>query len=123
MFHSIPALLIFTGVAFLISGSTNLHLRYFKAGGVFIGVLSHLMLDEIYSIEWAGGRWRFKKSFGTAIKLPQLAASETLPTETFHIGYQRRESEPAAGEPSASQAPRDRNIYDTARRLMKRFNW
>ena len=69
MFHSIPALLIFTGLAFLICGSTNLHLRYFKACGVFIGVFSHLMLDEIYSIEWAGGRWRFKKSFGTALKL------------------------------------------------------
>ena len=69
MFHSIPALLIFTGITFLVSNSTNLHLRYFKAGGVFIGVLSHLMLDEIYSIEWSGGRWRFKKSFGTAIKL------------------------------------------------------
>jgi membrane-bound metal-dependent hydrolase YbcI (DUF457 family) len=69
MFHSIPALLIFTGLAFLISGSTNLHLRYFKAVGVFIGSLSHLLLDEIFAVEWSGGRWRFKKSFGTALKL------------------------------------------------------
>jgi membrane-bound metal-dependent hydrolase YbcI (DUF457 family) len=69
MFHSIPALLIFTGLAFLICGSSNLHLRYFKAVGVFIGVLSHLLLDEIYSVQWIGGRWRFKKSFGTALKL------------------------------------------------------
>jgi hypothetical protein len=36
---------------------------------MFLGVLSHLTLDEIYSVEWAGGRWRFKKSFGTALKL------------------------------------------------------
>ena len=42
MFHSIPALLIFTGLAFLLCGFGNLHLRYFKAGGVFLGVLSHL---------------------------------------------------------------------------------
>jgi membrane-bound metal-dependent hydrolase YbcI (DUF457 family) len=69
MFHSIPALLIFTGLAFLICGYTNLHLRYFKAGGVFVGVMSHLMLDEIFAVEWIGGRWRFKKSFGTALKL------------------------------------------------------
>lgn len=69
MFHSIPALLIFTGLAFLICGSHNLHLRYFKAGGVFLGALSHLVLDEIYSVEWAHGRWRFKSSFGTALKL------------------------------------------------------
>jgi hypothetical protein len=27
------------------------------------------MLDEIFAIEWTGGRWKFKKSFGTALKL------------------------------------------------------
>ena len=69
MFHSIPALLIFTGLAFLICGSMNLQLRYFKAGGVFLGMLSHLVLDEIWAVEWKGGRWRFKSSFGTALKL------------------------------------------------------
>jgi membrane-bound metal-dependent hydrolase YbcI (DUF457 family) len=69
MFHSIPALLIFTGVAFLLCGYGNLHLRYFKAVGVFLGVLSHLLLDEIFAVEWTKGRWRFKKSFGTALKL------------------------------------------------------
>lgn len=69
MFHSIPAALIFTGIAFLLGNAENLQLRYFKASGVFVGVMSHLMLDELYSIEWASGRWRFKKSLGTAIKL------------------------------------------------------
>lgn len=70
MFHSLPAALIFTGVAFLLAGdSTNLQLRYFTASGVFLGVMSHLLLDELYAVEWQGGRWRFKKSFGTAMKL------------------------------------------------------
>lgn len=69
MFHSIPAALIFAGLAFLCSGSSNLQLRYFKAAGVFLGVMSHLVLDEIYAVEWTGGRWRFKKSFGTALKM------------------------------------------------------
>ncbi len=69
MFHSIPAALTFAGLAFLICGCSNLYLRYFKAGAVLLGVMSHLMLDEIYAIEWARGRWRFKKSFGTAMKL------------------------------------------------------
>lgn len=69
MFHSIPALLIFTGLAFLICGSSDLQSRYFRAGGVFVGVLSHLLLDELYAVEWRGGRWRFKKSFGSALKL------------------------------------------------------
>lgn len=183
MFHSIPALLIFTGVAFLVSGSTNLHLRYFKAGGVFIGVLSHLMLDEIYSIEWAGGRWRFKKSFGTAIKLwgddlwgnfsvywklalvvvmilsepsimeqygqlspivvnnqaiknklvhevmpdqqtPLAASGDPSVPATFRIGFQRASTTPTAGDqPAVDGAQHDRTIYDTARRIMKQFNW
>ena len=69
MFHSLPAALTFAGVAFLVSGCTDLQLRYFKAAGVLLGVMSHLMLDELYAVEWKGGRWRFKKSFGTAMKL------------------------------------------------------
>jgi len=67
MFHSLPAVAIFTGVAFLLCGSSDLQLRYFKAGGVFLGVMSHLTLDEIYAIDWKRGR--IKKSFGTALKL------------------------------------------------------
>ena len=69
MFHSLPAAATFTGVAFLLSSPSGLQLAYFKAGGVFLGVMSHLVLDEIYAVEWTGGRWRFKKSFGTAMKL------------------------------------------------------
>jgi hypothetical protein len=46
----------------------TLAIRCYKAGGVVAGFMSHLILDEIYAIEWKGGRWRFKKSFGTAIK-------------------------------------------------------
>ncbi len=69
MFHSLPAAFIFAAVAFLVSGCNDLQLRYFKASGVFLGVMSHLVLDEIYAVEWARGRWRFKKSFGTAMKL------------------------------------------------------
>ena len=69
MFHSIPALFIFSGVAFLLCSGASIEIRYFKAGGVFCGALSHLILDEIYSVEWKNGRWRLKKSSGTALKL------------------------------------------------------
>ena len=68
MFHSIPACLIFAGIAFLVCGSSPIEIRCYKAGGVIAGFMSHLLLDEIYAVEWKGGRWRFKKSFGTAIK-------------------------------------------------------
>ena len=69
MFHSLPAAATFAGVAFLLYKPTDLQMRYFVSGGVLMGVMSHLILDEIYAIEWARGRWRFKKSFGTAMKL------------------------------------------------------
>jgi hypothetical protein len=68
MFHSIPACLIFCGIAFLACGSSPIEIRCYKAGGVVAGFMSHLLLDEIYAVEFKGGRWRFKKSFGTAIK-------------------------------------------------------
>jgi hypothetical protein len=70
MFHSIPACAIFAGLAFLVCATApTIEIRCYKAGGVVLGFMSHLLLDEIYAIEWKGGRWRFKKSFGTAIKL------------------------------------------------------
>ncbi len=69
MWHSIPAVLIFAGVAFLISGSTDLTTRYFKAFAVGLGALSHLVLDEVYSVDTRGVVPKFKKSFGTAVKL------------------------------------------------------
>jgi membrane-bound metal-dependent hydrolase YbcI (DUF457 family) len=69
MFHSIPAALTFAGVAFLVCGCSDLHLRYFKAGAVLLGVMSHLVLDEIYSVQLNGFRGvRLKSSSGTALK-------------------------------------------------------
>lgn len=69
MFHSIPAGLVFAGIAFLICGTSPIDIRCYKAGGVLAGFMSHLLLDEIYSIEFKSGRWRIKRSFGTAMKV------------------------------------------------------
>lgn len=69
MFHSLPAALIAGEVTFLVVESPDLAIRYYKAGAVVLGFMSHLLLDELYSIEWHRGRLRLKKSFGTAVKL------------------------------------------------------
>ncbi len=179
MFHSLPAALIFAGITFLVSGCTDLQLRYFKATGIFIGVMSHLLLDEIYAVEWTRGRWRFKKSFGTAMKLwgknglanvttyAKLAVvvlmilGEPMVMERYgdHYGekltsivLQRDQWRPSNqqvaqgdsrgtplprdGNPFSqawnvpgnqqsidpNQPPRDRTIYDTARRIWQRFS-
>lgn len=69
MFHSVPALLIAGLLGFIICSCDDDVVRYYRAGAVMVGFGSHLLLDELYSIEWYRGRFRLKKSFGTAIKL------------------------------------------------------
>ncbi len=68
MWHSIPAALIAGMVAFLVCLSNDFGIRMFKAWAVVMGFLSHLILDELYSIDLGGKRIRIKKSFGTALK-------------------------------------------------------
>jgi len=70
MFHSIPAAVIAAELTFLICSheGEGLWLRFFNAGAVTLGFMSHLVLDEIWSIEWSHGVPHLKKSFGTAIK-------------------------------------------------------
>jgi hypothetical protein len=36
---------------------------------LMLGFLSHLLLDEVWSIDFQGGRYRYKNTFGTALKL------------------------------------------------------
>ncbi len=90
MFHSLPAALIFGEVAFLLA-SGSVELRIYKAGGVALGYLIHLLLDELYSIEWSRGRLRLKKSFGTAMKLfgrnwwPNITTYAKLAVFTFVV--------------------------------------
>lgn len=68
MFHSIPALLIASELTFLCYHSYDMRVRVLMAVGVGIGFLSHLVLDEMYSVQWDGTRIRLKNSAGTAMK-------------------------------------------------------
>ena len=68
MFHSIPALLIFSQMTFLSYHSDDVRVRTLMAVGVGLGFLSHLLLDEIYSVQWDGSVVRFSKSAGSALK-------------------------------------------------------
>jgi hypothetical protein len=66
MFHSLPAAVIAAELGFLACMCHDTHARLFKAGGVLVGFMSHLLLDELWSIQLS--RVRLKKSFGTAVK-------------------------------------------------------
>src|SRR5580704_16318823 len=68
MFHSFPACLIAGEIAFLLAGHEQPWEHYFNASAVMVGFMSHLILDEIWSIDFGGGRIKFKSSFGTAMK-------------------------------------------------------
>ena len=65
MVHSVPAALIAGELTFLLSSGPDTF-RFLKAAALVIGFLSHLVLDEIYSVDIRGVR--IKKSFGTALK-------------------------------------------------------
>ena len=68
MFHSIPACAIAGILAFLLCQCADLTDRYYKAGAVVVGFMSHLVLDEIWAVDLRLGHMRLKQSFGTAIK-------------------------------------------------------
>lgn len=69
MFHSVPALLIAGECIFLAYQSPSLRVRLLMAGGVGLGFLSHLLLDELYSVQWSGMELKLSKSAGSALKL------------------------------------------------------
>ena len=80
MFHSLPAAGIAGEAAFLAFGCERLDLRYFVAGAVVLGFMSHLILDEIWSVEMKRGVPHLKSSFGTAMKFWGPAAGPNVLT-------------------------------------------
>ncbi len=68
MFHSLPAMIIAGELVFLGYPLHDNATRLLMGAGVALGFFSHLLLDEIYSVQVDGVRVRLKKSWGTAIK-------------------------------------------------------
>lgn len=68
MFHSIPALLIAAELTFLAYHGHTTEVRLLMALGVALGFASHLVLDEIYSVQWNGMHIKLKASAGSALK-------------------------------------------------------
>ena len=78
MFHSIPALLIAGLAVFLLDHGPNLLARLVLAGGVMLGFLSHLLLDELWAIDLMGFRVRLNRYAGSALKFFSPSWSATL---------------------------------------------
>jgi hypothetical protein len=69
MWHSLPACLACGLLAFLVVAGPDLAIRLYKAAAVSLGFLSHLVLDEIWSLQLRSGKLNVKRSFGTALKV------------------------------------------------------
>jgi hypothetical protein len=67
MFHSIPAMLIF-GLLVYLEYHGEMRTRLLLAGGVMLGFLSHLVLDELYAVDFNGVRLRLNQFAGSALK-------------------------------------------------------
>ena len=69
MWHSIPAAIVAGLVTSFLCDCPELFERLLKVIAVVLGYMTHLVLDEIYSFEAFRGRFRIKKSLGTALKV------------------------------------------------------
>ena len=69
MWHSVPAAGIAGLLAYVLTAYDETPVRLFKTSAVVLGFFVHLILDEIWAIDFAHGIPRLKKSFGSAIKL------------------------------------------------------
>lgn len=89
MFHSLPALFIASQLALMFYPSEDLKIKIMMAAGIGLGFLSHLILDEVYSVQWNGLTVGLKSSAGSAVKffsshwLPNLFTYSVLAAITF----------------------------------------
>lgn len=86
MFHSIPAAMIVAILAFLLLDAPSMKMRLFLAGGPLIGFVSHLVMDEIWSVKVGIAGVGLKKSAGTAFKLFSGSIAATITAYAILLG-------------------------------------
>lgn len=105
MYHSIPAMVIAGLCVFLAYQSPNRNIRLLLAGGVMIGFATHLILDEIYSVDFRGVRIKLKSSAGSAIKfaspsVPATATCYLILGGLLYLAYQDLKTPPEPDPPT-----------------------
>jgi hypothetical protein len=115
MWHSVPAAIIAGLVTYLLCHSFEFNIRLYKSWAIVIGFVSHLIMDEVYAVDWRGKR--LKSSFGTAVKLfgdswvGNLSTYGKLILLLFLI----------FGDHYAMEAIRDRPLINTAREYFNQW--
>ena len=69
MFHSIPAMIIAGELTFLGYIHTDIKVKFLMGASIALGFLSHLILDEIWAVQWNGIKVKFNKFSGSAMKM------------------------------------------------------
>lgn len=86
MFHSIPGMLIAGLVVYLSYQHPSLRTRLFLGVAVMIGFLSHLVLDEMCSVDFHGVTIKLNKYAGSAVKFFSPSMIGTTCTYLILIG-------------------------------------
>jgi hypothetical protein len=86
MYHSLPAMLIAGLVVYLSYQHPSMRTRLFLAVGVMIGFLSHLVLDEMCSVDFHGITIKLNKYAGSAVKFFSPSLIGTICTYSILIG-------------------------------------
>lgn len=76
--HSIPFALLCGQVTFLLFSKISQIVAFYYAVAVFLGVLLHLVIDELHSISFKGLFPRFNRSSGTALSFYSSSLWTTL---------------------------------------------
>lgn len=98
--HSLPACAVWGCLTYLYYPSPHHVLRAWMAAAVAAGFLSHLVLDEVFSVDIAGNR--LKRSFGTALKFWAPSAASTLAIYSLLFLLARQVVDTWPGGPLAS---------------------
>ena len=86
MWHSIPAVVILGELVFLTYSQLRPGARLFVALSAMAGMFSHLLLDEIYAVDFMGLRLKRNQFSGSAISLYSASATATAFTYLLLVG-------------------------------------
>jgi hypothetical protein len=89
MYHSVPAMLIAGLVVYLAYQHPSMRTRVFLAVAVMIGFLSHLVLDEMCSVDFHGITIKLNKYAGSAVKFfsPSIVGTTTCYLILIGLSY------------------------------------
>jgi membrane-bound metal-dependent hydrolase YbcI (DUF457 family) len=112
MFHSLPAMCIAGLGLYLLLPGRDLPQRYYLAGAIMLGYLSHLVLDELYAVDLSGLIIKTNQFAGSALKFFSKSAMANcicygILTGLVWVSYQEEALLPMEA-PAAVKKPRMR---------------